>query len=224
MERQPFRVIAGIGGIAFGLLLLAGGFLPGPPPNIGSNGTEVVAFYRQHGGAQQLGNFLIGLSTLGFFLLLPGLWTILRRLEGEAGFVTIAAPSAGIAAAALGLAGTAAFQALALAADGVQDPNVVALVEIFARMTRNFTYFPQALLIGLSSWVFLRAEGGVRWLGRAGMVVSALLLLGTLILFTSAPVIRAIDLIALIGFGLWYVALGATLIAKVDLLVSGKSG
>ncbi len=135
--------MAGGGGIAFGVLLLAGGFVPGPPPNIGSNGAEVVAFYQQHGGAQQLGNFLVGLAAIGFFLFLPGLWTMLRRLEGEVGFVTIAAPSAGVAAAALGLAGTAAFQALALTAGDAPDPHVVAMVEVFARMARNFTYFPR---------------------------------------------------------------------------------
>ena len=98
---SDWNLLSGIAGLAFGVLLLAGGVAPGPPPSINANAKEIVTFYTQHGAAQQVGNFLIGLTAITFFLFLPGLRSLLRRLEGEDGSIAVAAIGAGVAAKAM---------------------------------------------------------------------------------------------------------------------------
>lgn len=204
-------MVSATAGVVFGVLFLLGAFLPGPPSGLDTSGDEVVAFYQVHGGAQAWANFLEGLGAVALIGFLPALRSTLSILEGEAGFawtVTMAGLIAGTGAA---LAGTGIFEGLALNAATLQDPRAVLLTEAAARYARNFTYFPVAAAIGVTSWRLLSSRGPTRWIGWFGMVAALVLLVSTLIFVFQVTAIRLIGLVALLGFAGWFLLLGAAI-------------
>jgi hypothetical protein len=210
MSRATSEVISATAGAVFGVLFLVAAFLPGPPPAFGAIGEEVVAFYQAHGSAQAWANFLEGLGVIALIGFLPALRSMLAILEGQSGFawtVTLAGLIGGVGAA---LAGTGIFEAQALNAGALQDPGAVLLTEAAARNARNFTYFPVAVAIGATSWRLL-GRGVTRWIGWFGSLAALVLLVSTLIFVVQAPLIRLLGLVALFGFGGWFLLLGAAI-------------
>jgi hypothetical protein len=174
---DSFSLVAGVSGILW-ILLLVGplfGFGLGPSPTSGPG--DVAAYYAQHAAVLQRIQVLRACSTLFFLVFLAGLWEVLQR-QARSAAPALGVVAAGVSVAGIGLVQYAARQAIALNANRLQDPAVVQTIRDATNALDTFSAFPLAVVVGLTSWVLLGSRGGARWIGRAGLLVTVLLVVG----------------------------------------------
>jgi hypothetical protein len=174
---DSFSLLAGVSGI-LSVLLLVGplfGFGLGPSPTSGPG--DVAAYYAQHAGVLQRIQVLRACSTFFFLVFLAGLGDVLRR-QARSAAPALGVLAAGVSVAGIGLVQYAARQAIALNATQLQDPAVVQTIRDVTNALDTFSAFPLAVLVGLTSWILLGSRGGARWIGRAGLLIAVLLVVG----------------------------------------------
>ena len=117
------KAVAFFGGIAVSLYLVAIALTPVQAPDSGSPGVEIVHYATDH-RSQLLASFMlfaVGLAVVMVFA--AGLYRIIRRAEGEDGWLAMASLASVVAGAGIFGAGTALFMVVAYRP--ATDPAVV---------------------------------------------------------------------------------------------------
>ncbi len=119
----PVNLVAGISGIAF--VVLYAGPLALLPPSPTTGPADVAAYYEHNQRVLELVQVLRALAIPAFFLFLAGLVSILRRLEGATGSLTIAAAASGGALMAIASVSVAMRWSITLDAAKLASPLAV---------------------------------------------------------------------------------------------------
>ena len=206
------QTVGGVAGVLFGVLFIGGAFLPGPPPPIDSDPEDFMAFYARQGYRQQLANLLIAFGAIAFLLFLPSLAAAVGSGLGASAYAPEIVFGAGLVSIGLGMAGTAVFQALATSATKSWAPPTIAVIELVARLTRNISFFSQALLVAVAGWTFATRSGLEQVIGIAGIVVAiAVFASSTAVYLRMSRGAHIASLLTTIPLIVWYVTVGAAL-------------
>lgn len=166
----------GIAGLVFVLLFASPlAFLPASPT---TGPADVVAYYEHNQRALEVIQIVRALSVPPFLLFLAGLALMLREVEGTPAARTAGVVASGAVLIALALAILAARWSIALDAAKLGSPPAVQTVRDLADALQSFSLFPAASLIGLASWVLVGSRGATRAIGIAGVIFTAILLVG----------------------------------------------
>jgi hypothetical protein len=169
-------LVYGIAGLVFVLLFASPlAFLPASPT---TGPADVVAYYEHNQRALEIIQVVRALSVPAFLLFLSGLALMLRKVEGTPAPLTTGVVASGAVLIALALAILAARWSIALDAAKLGSPPAVQTVRDLADALQSFSLFPAASLIGLASWVLTSSRGATRVIGTAGVVFTAILLVG----------------------------------------------
>jgi hypothetical protein len=146
---------AGLGGVLYVVLFVAGGILAFGGPDIDEPPAEFVSYYGDSGNRDQVG-FGWALIVLGLFFFLwflSALRQFLRRIDGD-GFLTTLATLGGLAYASLTLAGISVHAAPATMSESTFRDRV----------------YPEVIQAGNETGYVLHAAGGV---GAGAMIIAA---------------------------------------------------
>jgi hypothetical protein len=197
-------LVYGIAGLVFVLLFASPlAFLPASPT---TGPADVVAYYERNQRALEVIQIVRALSVPAFLLFLSGLAFMLRKVEGTPAPLTAGVVASGAVLIALALAILAARWSIALDATKLGSPPAVQAVRDLADALQSFSLFPAASLIGLASWVLVGSLGATRVIGIAGVVFTAILLVGAV---ASAFGAQGFALTLLDPF--WFVAIAVTM-------------
>jgi hypothetical protein len=103
VEDAKWERYAALGGFAFVILNVIGGFLPGPPPAVDDSSQKIATYFKDHAGAIKISQLLAGVGTIGLLWWLGSLWRMMSRAENERPRLAI------VAAVSLGMAGVLAM-------------------------------------------------------------------------------------------------------------------
>ncbi|HEX6310881.1 MAG TPA: hypothetical protein VF152_04595 [Acidimicrobiia bacterium] len=157
-------------GVLFVVLAVVGVFLGGEPPDADDPVREVVDYWADNEGAVILGSVLEGLAAVSLIFFAASLRRAIRRREGDAGVLSVAAMGGGIVAAAgIGVDAALRFTAADLAGE-VRPVVIQTLNAIWADY-----FFP--MVIGMAALVLATslAALGTRvipvWLAWIGFLI-----------------------------------------------------
>ena len=169
--------VAGWCGVAFVVLsFVIVGLSPFWPP-AGACAAEVVAYYRDHRMPFLIGNLTAIAAAVPSFGQIGGLCLVIKRGEGDDGWLWIAVLGSALLAHAVGAVALVAYQTVPFQLDAGQEAVAKGLND-FAGIT--FASFLVLLsgFVGFSSWATFTTRALPRWFGMLGVVVAALCLLG----------------------------------------------
>jgi hypothetical protein len=216
-SRLSWERIALASGIVFALVQLAAvaffGAAAAPHmPSLDAPFAEHAAFYTQYWETLAIANYLYVLPIPFFLLFLGGLFEVLRRAEGQAGVLTTATMSAGVALAMVWPLGiVVASSGQSMAKEGLDGAAVFAF-DNAAQLSLALSGFPRAVLLAGTSFALLAAGIGPRWIGWTGigLAVVALATTATLVVSEVYPFLA----IGMLLFHVWVVALCAVLLRR----------
>jgi hypothetical protein len=165
--------LAAIGGVAFTVLYLVHRLLQGTGPASGSAAT-VAAYNLAHRGTLLASEVAVGLALLAFIPFVSALVPVIWRAGQEP--LAVAVAVSGGAFLAMGFVSNAAETALIGVAGSDQPAAVVALDQLQGRTPIVWTV---TALVAVLSLAIQRTGLAWRWLGVAGGVAAAILLLGS---------------------------------------------
>lgn len=193
------------GGIAFALLVVAWSLLTHVPAAVDAPDHILEVYAEPSVRAQAFaGTLVLAVATLCFIGFLADLVTLLRRADGSDGPLPTVALCSGMGFLVLTLAAGAMFAVLPnlIAFDEVSaqvDPDIASVtVQVGYLLLFVFATVAASGLVLATSVVGLRARLVPRWLGRAGYLLSGLLLLG----FSGPPLLLLLLWIAGISIAL----------------------
>ena len=167
--------LGGGAGLVFAALYLAHVVLQSPGPVDGSVAT-VAAYFAEHRFELLLSEVLNGIGLLVFVIFLAALAGTLRHAGEQV--VAAGVLASGAVFVALGLVSTAAETALVRVADTGDPAAVLTLFELQATVP---VVFAVTALTGTIALAVLRTRLLPRWLGFAGLGVTAVFLIGAVI-------------------------------------------
>lgn len=200
-------LVYGIAGLVFVVLFASPlAFLPASPV---SGPADVVAYYERNQRALEVIQIVRALSVPAFLLFLSGIALMLRKVEGTPAPLTAGVVASGGVLIALALGVLAARWSIALDAAKLGSAPAVQTVRDLADSLQSFSLFPAASLIGLASWVLIGSLGATRIIGIAGVVFTAILLMGAVVAAFGGP-----------GFAVtlldpfWFIAVAVTMTVR----------
>ncbi len=174
MSQERLARLGASGGILFIVLQLVGQGLiqvGGSEPSFSASSREIVDFFEARNSVLfNIGGYLSTLSLLALLGFLGSLWGVLRRAEGETGWLTIVAIGAGLGIVAL-LAGGGAWYLAVFRIDEGLDPQIARLLFDLG----NFTFATSWVLFGALTLTVATAALWLgafpKWLGWTGLLV-----------------------------------------------------
>jgi uncharacterized membrane protein len=89
---------------------------------------------------------------------------------------------AGVTVAAMGLMMNAVAISIGLNAARIEDGAVIQLFNDVSGATEILMSLPLSAIVAFTSWALLKDHGAMRWIGLAGLLVAALLVIRSLVL------------------------------------------
>jgi hypothetical protein len=170
-----------VAGIAFIVLFAAGIVTSGDSPMYGDDAGEIRSFFADHSNQYLVGNWLTGLAVVFLFLpFVATLRSVLERAEGAGGTWARTAFVGGLLWAIIGGAASVSMGALAFTkAENLDDSTLLFVVgaDWIGFATASFGL---ALMIAAASAVIIRTGVLWRWMGYAGGIVAAVIIVGAL--------------------------------------------
>jgi hypothetical protein len=168
-------LVASISGILYALIAEIPLLTLSPPAPL--SGTQaIVDYYVRYRevlpALQLMGSF----GAMFLLVFLSGLSAYLGRLEGSPLLVKIGNGTAGTVVAALSLLANAATLSIVLNAGRAESAPAIQLLHDFTNATQILMLVPLAVVVGSTSWVLVRSQLAIRWIGIAGLPVAALLI------------------------------------------------
>ena len=170
------KAVAIVGGIAVAAYLVAIALTPQPAPDSGSQGVRIVHYATAH-RSQLLASdlcFALGLAVLMVFA--AGLYRIIRRAEGEGGWLAIASLASVVAGAGIFGAGTALFMVVAYRP--ATDPAVARAFWDAGWLAYNSAGFAFVAWIAIVVVATLRHRALPEWTAWIGIPVALINLVG----------------------------------------------
>ncbi|MBI4301807.1 MAG: hypothetical protein HY664_04295 [Chloroflexi bacterium] len=226
MAREGFWAqwwrVAGVAGIVFVILFMVGMGLQGDAPSHEDSASEIAAWFTDNGKLYIVGDYLIGLGVVLFFLpFLVALRSLLGEAEGGAGIWSRLAFVGGVVVVTLGGALSAFQGALAygfgVVGEGDEATVLTMLYATFYQVTSLMLVVAFFLLA--SSWVIWRTAVLWRWLAGLGLVVAVLGIITPLAQLDANPegTLSIFGFIAFLGFPLWVLLVSIAMITKKSL-------
>jgi hypothetical protein len=220
ITRGGARLIA-VSGVVFSVVLLIVGLAltPAHAPNSISAGATIAQYVGAHRGELLLSYFLTALSVLPFFVFIAALYRLMRRAEGDDGWVALTALMGGIVGAALFFVSSSLWATVAYRPG--QDPAILRALTDASWITVAFSEVAFATFIGATSFAVLRTRVLPAWSGWVGVPVAVVTLIGAAALSSGSGAFSPQGAIALLGvivFPLW------VLVICVAALLAARSG
>jgi hypothetical protein len=173
---------AGIDGIIWAILFFIGAFvIQGDSPVRDDPIDEIRAYWVEDGDTYLIGDYILGLAFIIFFLpYVIGLTALLRRAEGDPPIWShMAFTGALLGVAFAGVAGLA-WSTMAINLKDNPDLSDSTILLLMDLDLQGFVLssFGLALFIGSTGFVVLRTGVLWRWLGAVGLLAAILLLIG----------------------------------------------
>lgn len=173
-ERPPLR-LAGLSGLGFVACYLGHLLLQGPGPADGSAPT-VAGYSVEHRTPLLASEVLNGVGLIAFLLFTAALATSVRHTRDHLTAAVVLA--SGVLFVATGLVSTAAETALVQVAGAGEPAAVLVLFELQARVP---VVFAATAFLAATSAAALRTSLLPRWLGRTGLGLFVLFLVGAVL-------------------------------------------
>ena len=160
------RAVAASGAISALLFLAAFALSPGATLDSGSPGVRIARYATVHRTQLLAGDLLIALGLPVLMIFAAGLYRIMRRAEGEDGWLAMAGLATAVAGAGIFGAGTALFMAVAYRP--ATDPAVVRALWDAAWMAYNsagFAFSAWIVLVTVSTFIYRALPSWTAWVG-----------------------------------------------------------
>ena len=197
---------AGWGGVLF--VVLSGAIVVLSPfwPPLGAPADVVVDYYREHRMPFLVGNYLAAAAAIPSFLQIGGLVMLIKRAEGERGWLWIAVLSSVVLAHAVGALALAAYQVVPFELGPGQEAVAKGFSD-FAGVAFAFFMAVLSAFVALTSWAVLETRVLPRWYAFLGVPIAGACLAGSLGSIWSEPAWLAgggiLDATATSAFFLW---------------------
>jgi hypothetical protein len=215
-EANRWLRLAGVAGILFLVTFIVQIFLVPQAPDYNATTRDIVSYYTQHRTGIQLGAWMTGLFAILYGVFLAGIWGTLRRTNAL--WLATLGLAAGIGNSLTLFAGHAINVALAndvASRYGSDTGLITALFKVASLLTMMFNTWTDGLsVLAFSAAILLSGVflGRMRWIGWAGVISGAALLVGMLAVFDPAgPMVMASAVGALTWF-IWIAGLSIRLI------------
>jgi hypothetical protein len=201
--------VAGIAGIVTVVLVLGGQSLiqvGGAEPPFGAPAEDIIRFFETRDARLfEVGTYLAAIGLIVFLWFLGGLWAVLRRAEGEPGWLSAIVLGSGL----LFLASVTHGWNLAMfrVEEGI-DPQIARLAFDMGNFGFASSWIPVASLLIASGWIILETRVFTRWLGWGAIVV------GIGLLASRAAWTSAVVFVPYLLFWLWVIAICVTLLRR----------
>ncbi len=209
---------AGVVGVAFVVLIVIPFVVVPPPPGISVSPSGVVAYFRDHRAVLLPVGWLGILSFAAATVLIAALTTLLRRAEGERGWLHLLFFGANLLSIALAVVLGALSQLLALDAGAPGfDPGLAKALSDLADLGLAVFFAPTIVAWAAAAIVIRRTGVLPRWLGWwAGLLVVTSLIASTGAFVGTGP-LAAAGPASLAGLALqiaWWLAASLVLILR----------
>ena len=148
------KAVALLGGIAVAMYLTAIALTPAHAPDSGSAGGEIVDWAAEHRDQLLASYLLVALGLAVLMVFAAGLYRVIRRAEGNDGWLAMASLASAVAGAGIFGAGTALFMTVAYRPD--TDPAVARALWDAGWLAYNTAGF------GFSAWIAIAAAATFR--------------------------------------------------------------
>jgi len=204
--------LGGAASIGFVVLFIIALVIEGDTPMTDDSAGEVRSYFADNRDRFLVGEFLIGLGFVFFFLpFMSALRTLLGRAEGGAQTWSRLAFAAAVLALAGGIAASGSFGALAYAAaDKADDDLVTTLVDMNYYTFTTAVPMLVALVLMSTSIVVLRTAVLWTWIGWFGLALAAAAVVSTFAILDEDPQgpLGILGLAVFIAWGVWQLAIG----------------
>ena len=206
-------------GIAFVVLVLVTGFLPGSPPKPSDSAAKIAKYFVDKSDEIRITTYVGGLATIAVLFWLGALWRFMRKAEGTGPMLATSALAGGVVAAVLTTVGGIILGATIILKlqNGFAKPSDVRL---FYVLGNNFVIsggFGIIVLIASVSLLVLRTGMMPRWVAAVGGVDLVLWIVA------CGGVTSTKDFIFYFGFGAFVVFAIWVLIVSI-LMLRAPSG
>ena len=212
----PNQRIIGACGIGFVVLALVPSFVvpPAPPPD--ASGEAMVAFYSAHRSVLLLTGWVRALGFPLSMVLLAGLVALMRRAEGEGGWLYLIFLTASLLSISLAITLGATGQLL-YATTASSNPDVAKAIVELVSLGFALYFVPSIAAWAAAGAVIARTAVLPAWLGWWAWVLVAACLVASVGMFVESGPLTARGfgaLAALFGQFGWYVAASIVLVAR----------
>jgi hypothetical protein len=176
--------LAGAAGLLFVLATLVSLFIVSPPPGADQPAAKFLTYYSDHRTVLMVQAIIGVLANIPALLFAGGLWSLLKRDEGEGAVLGTAAVFALIAAGAIIALMTSWPAGLAYLADGNGLDETSARTLTILSSLFSVGIFPMIASVNVfSGWRFLQGTTIPKWIGWVGLIAAILAVVG---IFTFA--------------------------------------
>lgn len=166
---------AGAAGVLFILLTLVSSLLVEPPPSASKSAEKFFEYYNDNRNTLLAQGIIAVLGNIPVFIFLGGLWSLLRREEGDAGVLAPAALFAFVTLAAVATLASAWAMGIAALADGNGLTEEMArTLGVVSTLVQPGLMSAMAPAAGISGYVLMRGTSMPRWIGVIGLLSAAL--------------------------------------------------
>lgn len=174
---------------------------------------EHVAIYHTHADALRLNNYLWVFPVPFFLLFLGGLYSILRRAEGDSTVLSMTAFAGGVVMLVPWITNTAVETlAVTIAENGGDAATIWALDGLGPSGTMGLNGLARAVFLFATAFILLKGRIAPRWIGWFGLLLALVNVVGSLI-FVSEVFFPAAWLSVPLT-ALWVLALSAALLLQ----------
>lgn len=166
---------AGAAGVLFIALTLAAGFLVQPPPTASHSPAKFFEYYNDNRNALLAQGIIAVLANIPAFVFVGGLWTLLRREEGDAGVLAAAAIFAFVVLDGIATLASAWSMGIAALADGNGlTEEMSRTLGVVSTMVQSGLMSAMAPAAGISGYILTRGTTMPRWIGFIGLLGAVL--------------------------------------------------
>ena len=178
--------IAGWSGIAFVVLSCVIVVLSPFWPPLGASAAEVVEYYRAHRMPFLIGNLIAIAAAIPSFAQIAGLCMLIKKAEGESGWMWLAVFGAALLAHAVAAVALIAFQVVPFSLDAGQEAVAKGMNDLAGVAFACFILILTGFL-GFASWATLKTKVLPRWFSMSGLAFAVACLFGSAGALTSEP-------------------------------------
>lgn len=205
-------------GLLFVVIVIVSTIVQGAPPALSDNASEFAEYFDDNDTRIRFAQYINVLATIPFLWWLGGLWSTLRRAEGGAPRLTVAAGLGSVVAAtSVGLGSavmsTAAFQQASL---GASDGNGLKLFATLSVTMYAAGAMGVATLVLASSVVILRSGVFPVWIGWLGIVNGVVWIAAGLALISTRDAVTFIGFPAFLLWLVWIIAISVVMLRNPE--------
>ncbi len=202
-------------GLVFVVVVIVATLVQGAPPSLSDGASEFADYFDDNDTRIRVAQFVNVLATIPFLWWMGGLWSTLRRAEGGAPRLTVAAGLGGAIAATSVMLGSAVMSTAAFRSTDLQPAGL----KLF--YTLSFTMYAAgalgvATLVLASSVVILRSGVFPVWIGWLGIVNGLVWIAAGLSLVSTRDAVNVIGFISFLIWLVWIIAISVVMLRNPE--------